>query len=112
MAEISRYAPCPLHDALSHLRCPSVGGLYVYETVELALITQDACVTFVYNAGDGDGQFYIITNEWFLMPIMGTVGCCVVQCFFAWRIYMLSKLRSLCAAIILVRRLSFTSRLI
>ncbi|KAH9837893.1 uncharacterized protein C8Q71DRAFT_567428 [Rhodofomes roseus] len=81
------------------LKC-LVYGVFIFEWVNFGLFTEDAFITFVYNASNNIEAYYLVGNEWFAVPIIGTLGSAVVQCFFAWRIYMLSRLWVLVGAII------------
>ncbi|KAH9919641.1 uncharacterized protein B0H18DRAFT_1027318 [Fomitopsis serialis] len=55
-----------------------VYGIFIFEWITFGLITADAFVTFVHNANKGVDKYYAIGNQWFV-------------CFFAWRIYVLSR---------------------
>ncbi|KAH9919609.1 uncharacterized protein B0H18DRAFT_1106566 [Fomitopsis serialis] len=79
-----------------------VYGLFVFEWVEWGLVTEDAFITFVFNASNGIAEYSTIANEWFSLPIMCALVSVTVQCFFAWRIYKLSSSRVLGGGIVLI----------
>ncbi|KAH9837894.1 uncharacterized protein C8Q71DRAFT_567574 [Rhodofomes roseus] len=79
-----------------------VYGLFISEWVQWGLVTEDAFITFVSNASSGIVEYYTVVNEWFSLPIMCAIVSVVVQCFFAWRIWGLSRSRVLGGGIVLV----------
>lgn len=69
-----------------------VYGMLIYEWVQTGLITAVGMDIYVYAYGDVS----TITgahNGWFSVPIMDGIVATVVQTFFAWRIYRLSRMR-------------------
>ncbi|KAF9484538.1 hypothetical protein BDN70DRAFT_890831 [Pholiota conissans] len=66
-----------------------VYGLFLIDTVQSILLLRDGFVTFGSGFGDIDGldQAHL---EWFSVPYTTAVVSCIVQCFFAYRIYVLS----------------------
>jgi len=73
------------------LKC-LVYGMLIYEWVQTGLITAVGMDIYVYAYGDVS----TITgahNGWFSVPIMDGIVATVVQTFFAWRIYRLSRMR-------------------
>ncbi|EPS98214.1 hypothetical protein FOMPIDRAFT_1051787 [Fomitopsis schrenkii] len=75
-----------------------VYGVLVFEWVQTGLLSASAFQIFVYHYGDVE----IVTriyNGWFTIPVMSAMISMVVQTFFAWRIYRLSKLRLLAGVI-------------
>ncbi|KAH9945915.1 uncharacterized protein BXZ73DRAFT_72808 [Epithele typhae] len=77
-----------------------VYGLYAVEWVQVILISHDAFQ--VYGAGWGD--LNALTSPqwlWFDIPIMSALVSATVQCFFAWRIFILSNSRILPPFIVL-----------
>lgn len=76
-------------------------GVLVFEWVQTGLLSASAFQIFVYHYGDVE----IVTriyNGWFTIPVMSAMISMVVQTFFAWRIYRLSKLRLLAGVIEIV----------
>ncbi|CCM00167.1 uncharacterized protein FIBRA_02195 [Fibroporia radiculosa] len=75
--------------------------LLVYEWIETGLITASFFRVYLYNYGNPEA---VIGFEytWFAVPVMGAIVSAVVQIFFAWRIYILSKLKLLAGGIILL----------
>ena len=76
-------------------------GVLVFEWVQTGLLSSSAFQIFVYHYGDVE----IVTkiyNGWFTLPIMSAMISMVVQAFFAWRIYLLSRLRVLVGGIVTV----------
>ena len=59
----------------------------------------------MYRYGDVE-TLTSIYNGWFTLPIMCAMVSMVVQSFFAWRIYMLSKVRMLAGGIVFVSSLT------
>ena len=83
------------------LKC-LVWGSFVWEWVQVGLITQNYFEAFVYNYGKLE-SLTSYNNSWFSAPIMTGVVSFVVQCFFAWRIWMLSRSKVLTSVILFVR---------
>ena len=83
------------HDATT------VYGVLAFEWVQTGLLSASAFQIFVYHYGDVE----IVTkiyNGWFTLPVMSAMISMVIQAFFAWRIYLLSKLRVLAGGIVAV----------
>ncbi|KAH9923905.1 uncharacterized protein B0H18DRAFT_1120246 [Fomitopsis serialis] len=78
-----------------------VYGILLFEWVQTGLLTAGAFEVFVYRYGDVEA-LGLVYNGWFSLPIMCALVSMVVQWFFAWRIYMLSKLRILMGGIIIL----------
>ncbi|KZT71211.1 hypothetical protein DAEQUDRAFT_737003 [Daedalea quercina L-15889] len=76
-----------------------VYGILVFEWVQTGLLTAGAFQAFVYRYGQTEA-LTAIYNGWFSLPIMCAMVSVVVQGFFAWRIYMLSKIRVLVGGIV------------
>ncbi|KAI0039711.1 hypothetical protein FA95DRAFT_1577417 [Auriscalpium vulgare] len=91
-----------LHFPLDNRRLKAfVYGLYVWETVQTCLITHDAFA--IHGKGWGDlEKLQDAETLWFNSPIMSGTISAAVQCFFAFRIYALSRSKVLAAAIALV----------
>ncbi|KAH9944954.1 uncharacterized protein BXZ73DRAFT_38135 [Epithele typhae] len=67
-----------------------VYGLLIYECVQTGLVTDFAFDNFVY----GYGQRAILTqfhNTWFSVTIMCSLVSCVVQSYFAYRVWVLGR---------------------
>ncbi|CCM05471.1 uncharacterized protein FIBRA_07692 [Fibroporia radiculosa] len=67
-----------------------VCGVLIYETVQTGLITADAFHNWVYGYGN-IGALATFYNGWFSVPIMCGILSAGVQCFFAWRIWILAR---------------------
>ena len=79
----------------------TVYGVLAFEWVQTGLLSASAFQIFVYHYGDVE----IVTkiyNGWFTLPVMSAMISMVIQAFFAWRIYLLSKLRVLAGGIVAV----------
>ncbi|PBK61336.1 hypothetical protein ARMSODRAFT_1008877 [Armillaria solidipes] len=70
-----------------------VYGIYIVEFVQTILLSHDAFAMFGYGFGDLDALTDIHFN-WLIVPIMSAVTACVGQGFYAYRILILSKSRS------------------
>ena len=95
--------------ALCHPVClrlsPSIAavyGLLILDWVQTGLVTQNAFDTFVYYYGDRH-EFDVMGNSWLSLIILSAVVSLVVQWFFAWRIYVVSRATVVAAVISLVR---------
>ncbi|KAI0685986.1 hypothetical protein C8T65DRAFT_678075, partial [Cerioporus squamosus] len=66
-----------------------VWGTFIWEWVQIGLVTQSYFEIYVYDYGSIQ-SLTSYHNTWFSAPIMTAVVSFVVQCFFAWRIWMLS----------------------
>ncbi|KAK0486415.1 hypothetical protein IW261DRAFT_1559816 [Armillaria novae-zelandiae] len=88
-----------------------VYGIYIIEFVLTILITHDAFKIFGYGFGDSDaltdGDF-----NYLVIPIMGGIAASVVQAFYAYRIFILSRSRIIPAFIICVSLTSFVAAVI
>ncbi|CCL98278.1 uncharacterized protein FIBRA_00272 [Fibroporia radiculosa] len=78
-----------------------VYSLLIYEWVETALVTTSFFNVYLYNFGNPEAVIGF-QYTWFAVPVMGAVVSAIVQIFFAWRIYILSRLRWLAGTIILL----------
>ncbi|TFK84685.1 hypothetical protein K466DRAFT_601803 [Polyporus arcularius HHB13444] len=82
------------------LKC-LVYGILIYEWVQTGLITAVAFDNFVY----GYGSITALTafhNSWFSVTVMSAIASCVVQSFFAWRIYIIGRSKLLTAVIVTI----------
>ncbi|PCH41709.1 hypothetical protein WOLCODRAFT_137556 [Wolfiporia cocos MD-104 SS10] len=86
-------------DRLS-LKC-LVYSVFIYEWVQTGLITAAAMDVYVYHYGD---QLALVEfhNTWFSATIMCGLISATVQCFFAWRIYQLSRSRVLAGCVVVL----------
>lgn len=84
--------------------CPSVYTVLVYEWVQTVLMTQNAFEINVYRYGDRTALTAYL-NSWFSVTIMCAVISAVVQGYFCWRIYVLSRSKLMSGIIITVSRL-------
>ncbi|SJK98177.1 uncharacterized protein ARMOST_01438 [Armillaria ostoyae] len=78
-----------------------VYGIYVVEFVQTMLVTHDAFVEFGYGFGDIEA----LTDmhfDWLTVPIMSAAAACVGQVFYAYRIFILSRSRTVPAFVICV----------
>ncbi|KAK0459327.1 uncharacterized protein EV420DRAFT_1333741, partial [Desarmillaria tabescens] len=69
-----------------------VYGIYIFEFTQMILVTHDAFAAFGYGFGD----IVALTDmhfDWLTVPIMSGTVACVVQVFYAYRIFILSKSR-------------------
>ena len=93
----------PGFDCSAHtLNILPVYGILIYEWVQTGLITAVAFDNFVY----GYGSLTALTafhNSWFSVTVMSSIASSVVQCFFAWRIYIISRSKLLTGIIVTVR---------
>ncbi|KAK0241167.1 hypothetical protein EDD85DRAFT_1020027 [Armillaria nabsnona] len=69
-----------------------VYGLYVVEFVQTILVTHDAFAVFGYGFGDLEALIDVHFG-WLVSPIMGAAAAFVGQCFYAYRIFILSRSR-------------------
>ncbi|KAI0749980.1 hypothetical protein C8Q80DRAFT_1232843 [Daedaleopsis nitida] len=76
-----------------------VWGVFIWEWVQMGLVTQTAFDIDVYHYGD-IGSLTAFHSTWFSVPVMSAVVSFVVQCYFAWRIWVLSRSRILVGAIL------------
>ncbi|PBK66544.1 hypothetical protein ARMSODRAFT_939210 [Armillaria solidipes] len=68
-------------------------GIYVVEFAQTMLVTHDAFAEFGYGFGDIDALTGMYFN-WLTVPIMGTIVAAVGQLFYAYRIFVLSRSRT------------------
>ncbi|KAH9933646.1 uncharacterized protein BXZ73DRAFT_101030 [Epithele typhae] len=81
-----------------------VAGVVIWEWIQTGLVTQTAFNIDVTHFGD----ISVLTaygNTWFSVPIMSAVVSFVVQCYFAWRVWVLGRSR---IAVGVILFLSFT----
>ena len=78
--------------------------MFIFEWVQTGLLTDCGFIVFVDNYGDVKDLYNICTG-WFSLPVMCAIVSMIVQWFFAWRIYMFSRMRILVAGILLVSAL-------
>ncbi|KAH9933651.1 uncharacterized protein BXZ73DRAFT_101034 [Epithele typhae] len=67
-----------------------VAGVVIWEWIQTGLVTQTAFDIDVTHFGD----ISVLTaygNTWFSVPVMSAVVSFVVQCYFAWRVWVLGK---------------------
>ncbi|KAI0706785.1 hypothetical protein C8T65DRAFT_520691, partial [Cerioporus squamosus] len=79
-----------------------VWGVFVWEWVQLGLVTQTYFEIYVYDYGSL-ASLTSYHSTWFSVPIMSAVVSFAVQCFFAWRIWVLSLSRFLTGIILIIR---------
>ncbi|KAK0430062.1 hypothetical protein EV421DRAFT_1860971, partial [Armillaria borealis] len=80
-----------------------VYGIYIVEFVQTILVTCDAFERFGYGFGDIDALTASYLS-WPTVPIMSGIVACVGQVFYAYRIFVLSKSRTVPILITCVRR--------
>lgn len=85
------------HDPI-FLQC-LVYGVLIFEWIQTGLLTAGSLEIFVYQYGNFEALTKIY-NGWFCLPIMCAMVSMVVQWFFAWRIYLLSRNRVLVGVIV------------
>ncbi|PBK86488.1 hypothetical protein ARMGADRAFT_529128 [Armillaria gallica] len=78
-----------------------VYGIYIVEFVQTMLLSHDAFATFGYGFGDLDALTDVHFN-WLIVPIMSAIIACVGHVFYAYRIFILSKSKSVSAFIICI----------
>jgi len=76
-------------------------GILAFEWAQTGLITAEAFNAFVYNYGDINALLSF-RFAWFGVPIMGAFVSAVVQCCFAWRVFILSRSYILSTAIVVL----------
>ncbi|KAJ7195948.1 hypothetical protein GGX14DRAFT_376570, partial [Mycena pura] len=86
-----------------------VYGVYTVELTRTILITRDSFTAFGYGFGNISALTDIHLN-WLTVPVMGGFVACVGQCFYAYRIYILSKSRMLTTLIVAVSSFQFSRR--
>ncbi|KAH9940619.1 hypothetical protein B0H21DRAFT_824746 [Amylocystis lapponica] len=77
-----------------------VYGTLCFEWVQTGLMTADAFDIYVYGYGDITAMLSY-HSTWFSVPIMSGFIAAIVQIFFAWRIYMISRSRIMMGVIVL-----------
>ncbi|KAK0483068.1 hypothetical protein EDD18DRAFT_1432427 [Armillaria luteobubalina] len=78
-----------------------VYGIYITELVQTILIAHDAFAVFGYGFGNLEVLVEIHFN-WFVVPIMTAIVAFLGQCFYAYRIFILSRSRIIPTFIICV----------
>ncbi|KAH9922713.1 uncharacterized protein B0H18DRAFT_501877 [Fomitopsis serialis] len=99
-AQVYIYHICFPKDPWS-LKC-FVYGVCIYELIQTILISIDGVHVFVFGYGDQVDNLLSFYNGWFSLPIMAGILSAAVQCFFAWRIFMLSRSVWLCMFITMI----------
>ena len=79
--------------------------VFIWEWIQTGLLTQISFQIYVYRFGDFEALTNL-WNSWFSVPVMSAIVACVVQCYFGWRIWVLSRSRIIFGVIIFVSRLS------
>ncbi|KAG1905156.1 uncharacterized protein F5891DRAFT_944525, partial [Suillus fuscotomentosus] len=69
---------------------PIVYGLFVLETLQLIMATHDSFHTLALGWGN-DGDLLDVWLSWFDLPVLTGITSATIQCFYAWRLYILSK---------------------
>ncbi|KAG2049335.1 hypothetical protein BDR06DRAFT_999276 [Suillus hirtellus] len=67
-----------------------VHGLFVLETLQLIMATHDSFHTLALGWGN-DGDLLNVWLSWFDLPVLTGITSATIQCFYAWRLYILSK---------------------
>ncbi|KAK0483092.1 hypothetical protein EDD18DRAFT_1362064 [Armillaria luteobubalina] len=88
-----------------------VYGIYILELVQTILVTHDAFTVFGYGFGNLDAHTDVHSN-WLVIPIMGGIAASVGQGFYAYRIFILSRSRTVFAFIIFVSLTSLVAAII
>ncbi|PBK67137.1 hypothetical protein ARMSODRAFT_320239 [Armillaria solidipes] len=76
-----------------------VYGIYVIEFVQTMFVSHDAFATFGYSFGDMDALARL-NFSWLTVPVMSAVVSCVGRVFYAYRIFIVSKSRTISIFII------------
>ncbi|KAK0483076.1 hypothetical protein EDD18DRAFT_1084315 [Armillaria luteobubalina] len=88
-----------------------VYGIYIVELVQTILVAHSAFAIFGY--GFGDMEVLIKMHfDWLVIPIMTAIVTLVGQCFYAYRIFILSRSRIIPAFVICVALTSFVAAVI
>ncbi|KAK0223768.1 hypothetical protein IW262DRAFT_1458812 [Armillaria fumosa] len=82
-----------------------VYGIYVIEFAQAMLVAHDAFAMYGYGFGDMDALTRI-NFFWIAGPIVSAVAACVVQVFYAYRIFVVSKSRIIPISIVCVSLIS------
>ncbi|KAG7449936.1 uncharacterized protein BT62DRAFT_928706 [Guyanagaster necrorhizus] len=88
-----------------------VYGIYIAEFVQTMLVTRDAFAEFGYGFGDINALTGMYFN-WLTVPIMSAAVACVGQVFYAYRIFILSKSRTVPIFVICVSLTSSVAAII
>ncbi|KAK0454320.1 hypothetical protein EV421DRAFT_1896246 [Armillaria borealis] len=88
-----------------------VYGIYVVEFVQTMLVTHDAFVEFGYGFGDIEALTGVHFN-WLIVPVMSAVVAFVGQGFYAYRIFILSRSRTVPAFVTCVSLTSSVAAII
>ncbi|KAG7097835.1 hypothetical protein E1B28_005153 [Marasmius oreades] len=83
-----------------------VYGLYLVETMQLVMITHDAFQDFVFGFGR-PGALNELNLLWFDCCVIDGAVAFVVQSFFAYRIFLLSKSKALTCIIVFISLMQF-----
>ncbi|KAK7459663.1 hypothetical protein VKT23_009644 [Stygiomarasmius scandens] len=78
-----------------------VYGLFVLDILQTVLVTADAFHWFVFGFGNMDQLDDTFLNSWDV-PLLDSVISLIVQCFYSWRIFILTKSWILPVIIVLV----------
>ncbi|KAI0685661.1 hypothetical protein C8T65DRAFT_701444 [Cerioporus squamosus] len=78
-----------------------VYGIFLYEWVQTGLITAVPFDNFVYHYGSV-AALTEYQNSWFSVTVMSAIAASVVQCFFAWRIFIIGRSKLLTATIVIL----------
>ncbi|PBK61306.1 hypothetical protein ARMSODRAFT_1025823 [Armillaria solidipes] len=88
-----------------------VYGIYIVEFVQTMIFTHDAFAAFGYGFGDMEALTDMHFN-WSIVPVMSAAVACVGQGFYAYRIFILSRSRTVPAFVICVSLTSFVGGII
>lgn len=67
-----------------------VYGLFVLETLQLIMATHDSFHTLALGWGNVE-DLLDVWLSWFDLPVLTGITSATIQCFYAWRLYILSK---------------------
>ncbi|KAG2141124.1 uncharacterized protein EDB93DRAFT_637382 [Suillus bovinus] len=67
-----------------------VYGLFIIETLQLIMATHDSFHTLALGWGN-DTDLLDVWFSWFDLPFLTGITSATIQCFYAWRLYILSK---------------------
>ncbi|CAA7260959.1 unnamed protein product [Cyclocybe aegerita] len=88
-----------------------VYGIYILETVQTGLIFQTAFRKYVTSFGDFQSLDQVGTL-WLTVPMLTAVGTVIAQTFYAYRVYLLSKSKAVCAVIMLLASIQLTAGMV
>ncbi|KAK0486476.1 hypothetical protein IW261DRAFT_1359283 [Armillaria novae-zelandiae] len=88
-----------------------VYGIYILEFVQTMLVTYDVFATLGYGFGDFDALTRMYFN-WLIVPIMSGIVAFVGQVFYAYRVFILSKSRTVPILITCVSLTNFVAAII